>query len=77
MFVYLHSQAPRVLYTQGTTVADLLLIAVKRTVKIAGKFPTHCVVPLVHETIEAFIRECWQWAYLALVLQITIDNHYP
>lgn len=77
LFVYPHSHAPRVLYTQGIAVADLILTAIKKATEMAGKTPKRCVVPFAQEAVEAFTRECWQWAYIVLILQIEIDNHYP
>nr|XP_051674848.1 endogenous retrovirus group K member 18 Pol protein [Oryctolagus cuniculus]XP_051674849.1 endogenous retrovirus group K member 18 Pol protein [Oryctolagus cuniculus] len=77
LFVYLHSHVPHIWYTQGSAVADLILTTIKRTTEIAGKVPTRCVVPFNRDAMEALIRECWQWAYIALVLQVEIDNHYP
>uniref|UniRef100_A0A5F9CX75 Uncharacterized protein n=1 Tax=Oryctolagus cuniculus TaxID=9986 RepID=A0A5F9CX75_RABIT len=77
LFVYPHSHLPRVLYTQGSAVADLILTTIKKTMEIAGKHPVRCVIPFCKEAVEAWTRENWAWAYITLVLHIEIDNHYP
>lgn len=77
LFVYPHSHLPRVLYTQGAATADLILIAVKRTMEMSGKYPKRCIVPFNKEAVETWTKEIWEWAYIVLTLQIEIDNHYP